>query len=91
MKIYRIYDDEWEAIYGKKQLICFIADWIREHPDDFLEENNIFANVNKKDIEQYKYWLKHILTGAGYCVENLKFCKWAIEVANFTIEEINVY
>ena len=53
-KIYRVFDDEWEAIYGKNQLIHFACEQIKEHEDDYIEENGAFENLDEKDVENYK-------------------------------------
>ena len=39
MKVYKVYDDEWEGIMGSKQIKDFATSQIYNAPDDFAEEN----------------------------------------------------
>ena len=95
MKIYRIYDDEWEAIYGSTQLKVFASQQVREHPDDFIEENGCYDNLDNKKKEKYKTHVKNFDTStilqAGGFIDDIRFAKWVLDVRNYTIEEINVY
>lgn len=90
-KIYRVFDDEWEAIYGKNQLIHFACEQIKEHEDDYIEENGAFENIDEKDVENYKSLVDFCLKSALPFVDSVKFCKWALSVRHYEIEELIVY
>lgn len=90
MKIYKVYDDEWEAIYGKQQLLKFASEQVQNAPDDFIEENDAFYGLDKQTTENYKKLV--VKCESGEVVNDFEFAKWAIEdVRHFEIEEINVY
>lgn len=90
MKIYKVYDDEWEAIYGKQQLLKFASEQVQNAPDDFMEENDAFYGLDKQTTKNYKKLV--VKCESGEVVNDFEFVKWAIEdVRHFEIEEINVY
>lgn len=95
MKIYRVYDDEWSGIFGSTQLKRFASDQVREHQDDFLEENGCYDNLGEKKKAKFKEHVNlfdtSILLKAGGYINDIRFAKWVLGVRNYEIEEIEVY
>lgn len=90
MKIFKIYDDEWEAIFGKKQLLKFASEQVQNASDDFIEENDAFYGLDEQTTENYKKLVARC--ESGEIVNDFEFAKWAIEdIRHYEIEEIDVY
>ena len=87
MKIYRIYDDEWGKIMGKKQVIEFMTDQILnnfciedledEYSDLYCYSSKFDKKIVKKIFENKKITFK----------EAVKI----LSVRSYYIEEIEVY
>ena len=93
MKVYRVYDNELVYIYGSEQLKTFVLEQVREHPDDFLEENGCYEGFSTKKKTQYEKHIKEIndnIKDNGY-VNDIDFITWILSVRLYNIEEIQVY
>lgn len=86
MKVYRVYDDEWEGIMGSKQIREFATSQIYNAPDDFTEEN-------LKDFYNYKSIinLANKVLDDNYKIKTMKQVDKVFSVRYFEYEELNVY
>lgn len=90
MKIYRVYDDEWSGIYGKKQLLQFAESQVYNASDDFIEEN---LNLNDKQDRRILKLANKILnsTLSENILTTVEQAKLILGHRYFEIEEIEVY
>lgn len=87
MRIFKIYDEEFEQIVGQKQLKEFAVEQVQNASDDYLAENLDMTNPNMERIVKKA---EEILTDK-YCLITIEQAKQIIAVRNFEIEEIEVF
>lgn len=87
MKVYKVYDEEWEEIMGKKQVIEFMTDQILN--------NFCFEDIEDKDSELYCYTSNFDRKILKKIFENKKIsfneAVKILPVRSFYIKEIEVY
>ena len=91
MTIYKVYDDEWEAIMGEGQIREFALSQVQNCPDDFLEEN-IFI-VKGKDKDKLLEVTSRILNNRNFFANNLmgREVELILTERCFEVEKLNVY
>lgn len=87
MKIYKVFDDEWEAIYGIEQLKDFATDQVLNCEDNFLQDNLEAYEDNWEEILK----LANKILNERYRIQTLDEVKLVFQVRCFDIEEIEVY
>ena len=88
--VYKIYDDNWEAIMGEGQLREFALSQVHNCPDDFLEEN--INQVEGKDKEKLLEVVNRI-QGRNFFAYDLTAKEVGLILTErcFDIEKLNVY
>ena len=90
-KVYKVYDDELEMVYGETQIREFALSQVWNCPDDFLE-----GNINQAEGEDKDRLVKlaeEINSNENFDVKNLtmKEVRLILTERCFDIEELNVY
>lgn len=89
--IYKIYDDEWEAIMGERQIKEFALSQVQNCPDDFLEEN--ISQVEGKDKEKLLEVTDRILNSRNFFANDLTAKEVGLILTErcYDVEKLNVY
>ena len=90
-KVYKVYDDELELVYGETQIREFAVAQVWNCPDDFLEENIFQAEGEDKD--RLVKLADEINSNENFDVKNLtmKEVKLILTERCFDIEELDIY
>lgn len=87
MKIYKVYDDEWQDIMGIEQLKDFATEQVLNSEDDFLQDNLESHEDNWREILE----LANKILNERYRIQTLEEINLVFQVRFFDIEELEVY
>ena len=90
-KVYKVYDDELEMVYGETQIREFAVSQIYNCPDDFLEEN--MFQTEGEDKDRLVKLAEEINSNENFDVNNLtmKEVRLILTERCFDIEELDIY
>ena len=90
MKIYKVYDDEFSIICGKKQLLEFAESQVYNASDDFIEEN---LDLNDKEDRRIFKLANKILNSepSELALTTVEQAKLLLNNRCYDVEEIEVY
>ena len=87
MIVYKVYDDEWNDLFGKNQLCDFTTTWVCEHEDDYLPEN-LKLFYEPKQVREITKLVKTVVNGEY--VKTVKQAKLLLSVCSFKINELDL-
>ncbi len=92
MKIFRVYDDEWEQIMGEGQLKEFVISQVWNCPDDYLKENLEYT-LDSTQIDKVLELSDMIqkCDDENYPTLSLDDIKLLLSARCFDLEEIEIY
>ena len=90
-KVYKVYDDELELVYGETQIREFAVSQVWNCPDDFIKEN-IFQ-TEEKDVDRLVKLAERISSNENFDVKDLtmKDVRLILNERCFDIEELDIY
>ena len=90
-QIYKVSDDDWEAIMGEGQIREFAVSQVQNCSDDFLEEN--ISQVADEDISKLIEVADKILNSENFMASELTYKEVELILTDrcYDIEKLNIY
>ena len=92
MKVFKVYDDEWEQIVGEGQLKEFVISQVWNCPDDYLKENLEYT-LDSTQVDKVLELSDMIqkCNDENYPALSLEDTKLLLNARCFDLEEIELY
>lgn len=92
MKVFKVYDDEWEQIVGEGQLKEFVISQVWNCPDDYLKENLEYT-LDSTQVDKVLELTDMIqkCNNENYPELSLEDIKLLLSARCFDLEEIELY
>ena len=92
MKVFKVYDDEWEQIVGEGQLKEFVISQVWNCPDDYLKENLEYT-LDSTQVDKVLELSDMIqkCNDENYPTLSLEDIKLLLSARCFDLEEIELY